>query len=549
MASGTSIRESAKEMRRLKNEPLLLLAIVAIILFVGFFVVYPVVRVITFPSLQDYAQLFGKARWFKAVKNSLYMTLISTLSCTAVAFLFAYVIARLDVPCKGLFRFVTLLPIVSPPFIVALSYILLFGVQGIVTKGLLGLQVDIYGRLGLWIVQTVTFFPYAYSVIYGVIRSISTNLEYAAYNMGATRWQVFRDVFFPLCRPGIAGGALIAAINVLTDFGNPMMIGGDLALLPTEAYMQISGWYDMKTASVLAVALLVPAMAIFLVNRFWVGKRSYVTITGKEISLNPFPVPQWVKWGLFSLTMLISLFILLVYGTLCYGAFTKAWGYDWSFTLENIQYVFLKGRQIWNSIRYGLLSSLGAAFLAMVLAYIVQKKQVVLNKDLYFLAILPVAITGMFLGIGFVMAFNGKPLELTGTSTIMVLALLFWNIPTCYSAATAGLQQIGNSVEDAALNLGANSFRSFKDVIIPLLKAPFLSGFVLSFLRSVTCLSVVIFLYAPSTTVGTISVMVLVQSGQWGEAAAFTMILIAIAFSVLRLAQYVLGKQGIKLEL
>ena len=549
MASGTSIRESAKEMRRLKNEPLLLLAIIAIILFVGFFVVYPVVRVITFPSLQDYAQLFGKARWFKAVKNSLYMTLISTLSCTAVAFLFAYVIARLDVPCKGLFRFVTLLPIVSPPFIVALSYILLFGVQGIVTKGLLGLQVDIYGRLGLWIVQTVTFFPYAYSVIYGVIRSISTNLEYAAYNMGATRWQVFRDVFFPLCRPGIAGGALIAAINVLTDFGNPMMIGGDLALLPTEAYMQISGWYDMKTASVLAVALLVPAMAIFLVNRFWVGKRSYVTITGKEISLNPFPVPQWVKWGLFSLTMLISLFILLVYGTLCYGAFTKAWGYDWSFTLENIQYVFLKGRQIWNSIRYGLLSSLGAAFLAMVLAYIVQKKQVGLNKALDFLAILPGAIPGMFLGIGFVMAFNGKPLELTGTSTIMVLALLFWNIPTCYSAATAGLQQIGNSVEDAALNLGANSFRSFKDVIIPLLKAPFLSGFVLSFLRSVTCLSVVIFLYSPSTTVGTISVMVLVQSGQWGEAAAFTMILIAIAFSVLRLAQYVLGKQGIKLEL
>lgn len=392
-------------------------------------------------------------------------------------------------------------------------------------------------------------FPYAYSVIYGVIRSISTNLEYAAYNMGATRWQVFRDVFFPLCRPGVAGGALIAAINVLTDFGNPMMIGGDLALLPTEAYMQISGWYDMKTASVLAVALLVPAVMIFLVNRFWVGKRSYVTITGKEISLHPFPVPKLVKWSLFTLTMLISLFILLVYGTLFYGAFTKTWGYDWSFTWENLQYVFLKGRQIWNSIRYAFLSSLGAAFLAMVLAYIVQKKQVGLNKALDFLAILPGAIPGMFLGIGFVMAFNGKPLELTGTSAIMVLALLFWNIPTCYSAATAGLQQIGASVEDAALNLGANSFRSFKDVILPLLKAPFLSGFVLSFLRSVTCLSVVIFLYSPSTTVGTISVMVLVQSGQWGEAAAFTIVLISIAFSVLRLAQYLLGKQGIKLEL
>ena len=549
MATGTSVRESFKEMKRLKNEPLLLLAIIIIVLFVGFFVVYPVVKVILFPGSEDYAQLLTKARWFKAVKNSLFMTLISTISCTAVAFLFAYVIARLDVPCKKLFKFVTLLPIVSPPFIVALSYILLFGVQGIITKQILGLQVDIYGRLGLWIVQTVTFFPYAYSVIYGVINSISTNLEYAAYNMGASRWKVFRDVFWPLCRPGVAGGALIAAINVLTDFGNPMMIGGDLALLPTEAYMQISGWYDMKTASVLAVALLIPAVMIFLINRFWVGKRSYVTITGKEISLNPYPVPKLVKWILFGLTMFISIFVLLVYGTLFYGAFTKAWGYNWSLTLENIKYVFLKGSQIWNSIKFGFLASIGASFLAMILAYIVQKKQVGINKFLDFLAILPGAIPGMFLGIGFVMAFNNKPVQLTGTGTIIILALLFWNLPTCYSAATAGLQQIGASVEDAALNLGANSFRSFKDVIIPLLKGPFLSGFVLSFLRSVTCLSVVIFLYAPATTVGTISVMVLVQSGQWGQAAAFTIILITIAFTVLRISQFILEKQGIKLEL
>lgn len=549
MAAGVSVKESVKEMKRLKNEPLLLIVIAAIVIFVGYFVIYPVIRVITVPEWQDYAQLVQKARWATAIKNSLFMTVISTVSCTAVAFLFAYVNARLDVPCKGLFRFVTLLPIVSPPFIVALSYILLFGVQGIITKGVLGMQVDIYGRFGLWIVQTVTFFPYAYSVIYGVIRSISTNLEYAAYNMGATRWQVFRDVFFPLCRPGIAGGALIAAINVLTDFGNPMMIGGDLALLPTEAYMQISGWYDMKTASVLAVALLVPALMIFLVNRFWVGRRSYVTITGKEISLNPFSLPKWVKWTLFGLTMFISLFILLVYGTLLYGAFTKAWGYDWSMTLKNLQYVFHKGGQIWNSIKFAFLSSLGASFLAMILAYIVQKKQIGINKLLDFLAILPGAIPGIFLGIGFVMAFNEKPVELTGTAAIMVLALLFWNIPTCYSAATAGLQQIGNSVEDAALNLGANSFRSFKDIILPLLKAPFLLGFVLSFLRSVTCLSVVIFLYAPRTTVGTISIMVLVQNGQWGEAAAFTIVLITIAFAVLRAAQYILGKQGIKLEL
>jgi iron(III) transport system permease protein len=547
--TGISIHESLKEIKRLKNEPLLLIVIVAIILFVCYFAVWPVIKVVTVPSLSDYGQLFTRSRWISALKNSLFMTLVSTISCTTIAFLFAYTIARVDVPCKRLFRFITLLPIVSPPFIVALSYILLFGIQGIITKGVFGLRVDIYGRFGLWIVQTVTFFPYAYSVIYGVINSISTNLEYAAYNVGASRWQVFRDVFFPLCRPGIAGGALIAAINVLTDFGNPMMIGGDLALLPTEAYMQISGWYDMKTAAVLATALLVPALGIFVINRFWVGQRSYVTVTGKEISLHPFELPKAVKWGLFSGCMAFSLFVLLVYGTLLYGAFTKTWGYDWSLTLDNMKYVFFKGEQILNSIKFAFLSSILAALLAMVLAYIVQKKQVGVNKFLDFIAILPGAIPGLFLGIGFVMAFNTKPVELTGTSAIMVLALLFWNIPTCYSASTAGLQQIGNSVEDAALNLGANSFRGFKDIILPLLKAPFLSGFVLSFLRSVTCLSVVIFIYSPHTIVGTVSIMGLVETGQWGSAAAFTVVLIAVAFGVLKVARYLLGKQGIKLEL
>ena len=166
--------------------------------------IYPVVKVILFPDGGTYLELFNRPRWLTAIKNSLFMTLISTVSCTAVAFLFAYVIARLDVPCKGLFRFVTLLPIVSPPFIVALSYILLFGVQGIVTKQLLGLHVDIYGRLGLWIVQTVTFFPVC---LFCHLRRDPLHfhqLEYAAYNMGAPRWRVFKDVFWPLCRPGVA---------------------------------------------------------------------------------------------------------------------------------------------------------------------------------------------------------------------------------------------------------------------------------------------------------------------------------------------------------
>lgn len=545
----TTAKEGFKEFKRLKNEPLLLVVIVVIVAFTSYFVIWPVWKLLTVAAPADYAILVQTPRWLRALGNSMLMMVLSTLSCTAVAFVFAYTLTRLNVPCKKFFRFITMLPIVSPPFIVALSYILLFGVQGIVTKQLLGLQVDIYGRFGLWIVQTVTFFPYAFSVIYGVMGKVSTNLEYAAYNMGASRWQVFKDVLWPLCRPGVAGGALMAAIQVLTDFGNPMMIGGDLALLPTEAYMQVVGWYDMKTAAILAALLLLPSFAIFIVQRFWVGKRSYVTVTGKEISLQPYEPHPVVKWGLFGICCLISLFVVLVYGTLLFGSFTKAIGYDWSLTLANYSFVWGKFRQIWNSIKFSVLSSLFAALLGMVLAYIVQKKQVGINRLLDFLAVLPSAVPGMFLGLSYVIAFNSPPIKLTNTSFIMVLALMFWNLPTCYSSSIAGIQQIGNSVEDAALNLGASSFRSFKDVILPLLRIPFVSGFVLSFLRSVTCLSVIIFIYSPSTAVGTTSILGLVSYGQWGAAAAFTVVLIGIAFAVLYTAEYFLKKRGTSLNL
>jgi iron(III) transport system permease protein len=539
------IRERLNEAGRLKNEPLLLMVILVIIIFTCYFVVFPVWKLISLSKIKDYSILFTTPRWVRALMNSLYMMLVSTVSCTLIAFAFAYTITRLNVPFKKFFRFITLLPIVSPPFIVALSYILLFGVQGLITKQFLGLKIDIYGRFGLWVVQSVTFFPYAFSVIYGVISKVSVNLEYAAYNMGASRGKVFKDVLWPLCRPGVAGGALMAAIQVLTDFGNPLVIGGDLALLPTEAYMQVVGWYDMKTAAILAVMLLLPSFIVFLIQRFWVGRRSYVTVTGKEVSLQPYPPHPAVKWGLFSFCCLVSLFIVLVYGTLFYGSFAKAIGYNWNLTLSNYSYVWDKIFQIWNSIKYSALSAFFAAFLGMVLAYIVHKRQVGINPVLDLLAVIPSAVPGMFLGLSYVIAFNAPPVKLTNTGFIMVLALMFWNLPTCYSSSIAGIQQISNSVEDAAFNLGANSFRGFKDVMLPLLQIPFLSGFVLSFLRSVTCLSVIVFIYAPSTAVGTVSILGLVSYGQWGAAAAFTVVLITVAFVALYSAEYFIKKRGV----
>ncbi|NQX70242.1 iron ABC transporter permease [Paenibacillus alba] len=545
----TTIKDTWAEMKKLRSEPVLAIGVAIIVLIACYFVIWPIVKVISFSRLEDYLKLITYPRWYRAAWHSLFMTVISTVSCTIVAFVFAYTITRLKVPFKPLFRFITLLPIVSPPFIVALSYILLFGGQGIISKYILHVKIDIYGWHGLWLVQTMTFFPYAYAVIHGVMKSTSVNLEYAAYNMGATHFQVFKNVFLPLCRPGLAGGALIAAMNVLADFGNPMIIAGNFNVLPTEAYMQMSGLFDLNSAAVLSTALLLPALGLFVWNRVWVGQRSYVTVTGKDTSLEHYPIPSAVKWGLFACCMLITLIVLAVYGVLFYGAFTKTWGYDWSFTLQNIHYVEAKGREIWNSLKYALLASLAAGLFALPLAYIVQRKRIGINRLLDFLAILPGAVPGIFLGLGFAMAFNEKPFLLTGTSLIMILALMFWNLPTCYSASLAGLQQISGALEEASLNLGMNSLATLRRIVLPLLKGPFISGIVVSFLRSVTCLSVIIFIYSAKTSVGTVSILGLVQNGEWGSASAFTVVLISIAFAVLCIAQYFFRKQGKSIEL
>lgn len=539
----SSFHRALSGIRRLKNEPLVLACIVFFLACAALFVVWPVVRVLSYPTARDFLSFFTTRTWYRAMLHSLFLTAISTVTCTAIAFVFAFAIVRCRVPCKPLFKFVTVLPVLSPPFIVALSYIFLFGGQGIITKGIFHLHVNIYGWQGLWFVQTITFFPYAYVVIDGVMRSVSASQEYAAANLGAGRWRVFRDVTLPLCRPGLAGGALMAALNVLTDFGNPVMVGGNYTVLPTEAYMQVVGWNNLPTASMLATMLLIPAVALFCLQKLWLGRRSYTTVTGKESNL-PAPTPSApARWAAFAFCAVFSLVVLAVYGILFYGAFTKLWGYDWSFSLKNFAYVLFAGQQLLNSVVFALVSSLCAALGGLVLAYLAQKKRTGLSRTLDFFALAPGAVPGIFLGLGFAIAFNGKPLVLTGTAAIMIIALTVWNIPNCYTASAAALGQIGDSIEEASLNLGGGSFRTFCRVIFPMLRVPFLSSFTVAFLRGVTCLSVIIFIYSINTVVGTISILNFVQGGLWGAAAALTVLLIAVALAVMGVIQLFIRRQ------
>ncbi|RKX73015.1 MAG: iron ABC transporter permease, partial [Spirochaetes bacterium] len=220
----------------------MLLILSIIILSLAVFVLYPILRVFTFPSLKDFLNVPFNPRYIRAIRNSLIMMFLSTTTATLFGFLFAYTFTRTDVPLKKVFKFISLLPLFSPPFMVAFSYLMMFGKNGLITAHLLGLRVNIFGWHGLWLSETIAFFPVAALVMEGVLQSISPSLEYAGRNLGATGFTLFRTVTFPLARPGVAGAALLVSILILADFGNPIMIAGDFSVLATEAWLRVEGW-------------------------------------------------------------------------------------------------------------------------------------------------------------------------------------------------------------------------------------------------------------------------------------------------------------------
>ncbi|MCS7234452.1 MAG: iron ABC transporter permease [Armatimonadota bacterium] len=529
------------EARRQLADPGLALAFLAGAFALAVFVLYPTVRVLAYPSLQDYLSIPHSVRWVQAARNSLLSAVLSTTTAVAVGLAFAFATTRPDVPGSRFFRAVALLPLFAPPFMVAFSYILLFGRQGLVTRHLLGLDVNIFGPHGLWLVQTVAFFPLAMLVIVGVLESISPSLEQAARNLGADDWQVTRTVTLALARPGIAGAALVVAISVLADFGNAVVIAGGWPLLATEAWFRMEGMADLRGASLVVAMLVVPTTALFLLERYWVGRKRYTTVTGRGGRLERPPTYPPLKWASFAVCGVTSILVLLVYLGVVAGAFTAVWGRDWSFTLDHWRLAADRTPSLWASLRVAAGAGAVTAVAGILLAFLAGRP-LPLRRALDFLAVLPGALPGVFVGVGFVLAFNRPPLELVGTPWILILALAFWHLPLGYQAAAAQLQQIDRSIEEAASNLGARGLHLLRDVYLPLLSRAFVEGFTVSFVRAVTNVSIAVFLVSPGNVVATFAILNMIGNGIWGGAAALTTMLLLVTFAVLAGARLVVGR-------
>ncbi|TCL61822.1 iron(III) transport system permease protein [Hydrogenispora ethanolica] len=527
------------------SDPLITVAIILIWLSLLIFIVYPLARSLWISlvvdgklSLAHYGYVFTHQWLLTPLYNSLGLgVLVATLS-TIIGFGYAYGLNRTNMPAKGIFRQLALLPVISPPFMFALSVILLLGKNGLITK-LLGLtHFDIYGLPGLVLVQSLTMFPIAYLVLDGVLKAINPDMEDSAFNLGATRFQVFSTVTLPLALPGIASAWLLVFVTSLADFGNPMVLGGGFDVLSVQAYLQVTGMFNVARGATLAVILLVPAMIAFYLQRYWIAKRSYVTVTGKPTSAGVAGVTPVTKWLLTAFASLLSLTILGFYAVIIYGCFVKLWGYNWSFTLENFTYAWDIGKDsMMATVTMAGIATAISGILAMVVAFLMVRKDFFGKKAMGFVTLMGYAVPGTLVGIGYIQAFNSPPLMLTGTMWIIVFCFIFREIPVGIESGVATLNQIDPAIEEASSNLGADSRYTFTHVTLPLIKSAFFASLAYSFVRSMTAVSAVIFLVTARwyhLTALVLSQTEIMRLGAASVLSLFTIIIVMLAFVIIR---------------
>ena len=534
----TARMKKLNETKMILRQPLLLAAVILTILLLLLFVVYPLLKVLIFSltdadgnfSLENLATILTTSRYLAVFGRTMLLGVIVAVIATFIGYIFAYTITRTNVPCKKFLKTIATLPILSPPFILSLSIIFLFGKQGFITKTLLGITGNnVYGMGSLVVVQVMSFFPIAYLTLSGILSSIDASVEDAACNMGASRWHTFWTVTFPLSLPGIISGCLLVFIQSLEDFSNPATIGGEFSTLSIEVYQIITGSYDMQKGSVLALLLLLPAVTAYLFNKYWVSKKSFVTVTGKPTQARKLIDEGHIKWPLFAFCMVVAAVILLFYGTVIFGSFVRTWGYDYSLTLDQYRKALAYGwDSLKNSMILGLISAVIGGLLGMIIAYITAKRNYYGKRFIEVSSVLMFAVPGTVLGISYVLAFNTKPLVLTGTALILIIVFTFRNMPVAIESGTTTLLQIDNSIEEASTILGADTGYSFRRITLPMLRNAFFSGIVYSFTKAITAVSAVIFLVSARWNLVTSKIYSLFDQAKYSQAAAFVTMLVLI---------------------
>lgn len=519
------------------------LTVLMLWLLLGVFVVYPLCRLFSMTFWVDGSFTLSNLRpfidnWYdrQSAINSILLGCSVGVAGTALGFVFAFVTTRMNLPTwlKLLISAITILPLISPPFTSSIALTLLLGPNGMVLQWLGLDNFNFYGFWGTFISETLTFFPVAFMTISTILARIDPNLEDAAYSLGASSTRVFASVTLPLAAPGIANAFLLVFSCSLADFATPQVLGGhSFPVLPTQAYLQITGMYDFKGGAALSFMLLIPALVVYALQHYWISRKSYVTVSGKAGGRSSIKGPGLVlTTTMGAIVSAVIALIIAIYAVIVIGSLVKVWGINNTISLDNYRYVFTFGmKAIKDTLIIACIGTPLGGLLAVLVGYVTTRLKIRGHKTLETISLLNYTLPGTVVGIAYIIAFNDKPIVLTGTLYILVAAYLFRYSSAGIRNVIASLTQIDPSIEEASRSLGAGSARTFVSITIPLVLPAILSGMKYLFIHSMTAISATIFLVSVNWTLITTRILECMTELQFAQACAFSVVLILLVFA------------------
>lgn len=497
------------------------------------------------------------------VINTVILGTLAALLSTLLGLALAMLVARTNFRLKRTLRAISILPIITPPFVVGVAIIVLFGRTGVLTQ--LGADIFdvrpsrwVYGLPGILMAQVLAFAPVTFLVLLGTLEAINPTLEEASTTLGARPMKTFRTVTWPLLRPGLAAAFLLAFIESLADFGNPLVLGGGYEVLSTKIFFAVVGArYDLGNAATLAMILLSLTLVAFWLQMRWLGNKSYVTVTGKSDAGLAAPVPQVIKVAAIALIVPWVAFTIGVYLIVVGGGFVTDIGrLDLSPTFSHIVTAFSfefsqNGLRLYGSAWDSMITTLWVSAIAAPLttvigiltAWLVARQDFVGKKAFEFGTMLSFAIPGTVVGVSYVAAFNVPPVDITGTMAILVICFMFRNMPVGMRAGMAALSQIDRSMEEASQTMGAGGLATLRNVVLPLIQPAIFTALVYSFVTAMTAVSAVIFLVSARHNMATAYIMGRVENGEYALAIAYSAVLMLVMIVCVGLIQLVVGQR------
>lgn len=555
--------QALAKLKVLKGDRFIIGALLGIILLIFFFILYPTLAIFVsmFYDGSEFVPyqavtILQQPYVLRVIKNSLSVAVTVGLLATLFGLAFALYTTRIAKRSAFIGKIFSLLPIVTPPFVVGLGVMLMLGRSGYVTAFLVeyfGFSSNwLYGFNGIVIAHTLALTPIAFMILEGALKSIHPSVEEAAYTLRANRYQAFFSITLPLLKPALANAFLVVVIQSLADFSTPLVLGGSFDVIATQIYFSIAGsQLDYASASTLGGVLLLFSLAIFVIQYLWIGQRSYVTVSGKVDRGEVQTLPSGLKWPIICMLIFWGCFNVVLYGSIFYGSFTVNWGVDYTLTLKNYLTLFGQGfsdggfPSLIQTVIFAAAAAPITALFGLLMAYITVRRDFKGKKTLEFVTLLCFAVPGTVAGVAYILAFNNGPIYLTGTGIIIVLSMVMRNVPVGMRAAVAGLGQLDKSLDEASLSLKAGSFKTLCFVVLPLLKPALLSALVTSFVRAMTTVSAIVFLVTADTRVATSYILNRVEDGEYGVAIAYGSMLIVVMMAIILLFDRLVGESRV----